>query len=176
LLAMKASTLASRISALSITRRTLNWRHLLPRRTGFLPTPCEQLRIRRSIHRFAGIGLPKTASSEREVDMLALVVDELQEQRARTQMRGEFVFLPRKPLIFTNSWFCWRIGGAGDRGRTGDVQLGKGADSGGPGKPEDENPWVTRIFRFSPSSDPDFDPFPGNFDRNLPEERLLFWC
>jgi integrase len=30
----------------------------------------EQLRIRRSIHRFAGIGLPKTASSEREVDML----------------------------------------------------------------------------------------------------------
>jgi hypothetical protein len=76
---------------------------LLPRRTGFLPTPCEQLRIRRSIHRFAGIGLPKTASSEREVDMLALVVDELQEQRARTQMRGEFVFLPRKPLIFTSS-------------------------------------------------------------------------
>jgi len=53
----------------------------------------EQLRIRRSIHRFAGIGLPKTASSEREVDMLALVVDELQEQRARTQLRGDLVFL-----------------------------------------------------------------------------------
>ena len=30
--------------------------------------------------------------------------------------------------------------GAGDRGRTGDVQLGKGADEGEPGKPEDENP------------------------------------
>jgi integrase len=53
----------------------------------------EQLRIRRSIHRFAGIGLPKNASSEREVDILPLVVDELQEQRARTQLRGELVFL-----------------------------------------------------------------------------------
>ncbi len=53
----------------------------------------EQLRIRRSIHRFAGIGLPKNTSSEREVDMLALVVDELQEQRPRTQLRGDLVFL-----------------------------------------------------------------------------------
>jgi integrase len=33
----------------------------------------EQLGIRRSMHRFDGIGLPKTASSEREVDMLAPV-------------------------------------------------------------------------------------------------------
>ena len=56
----------------------------------------EQLRIRRSIHRFAGIGLPKTASSEREVDMLSPVVDELQEQRARTQLRGGLVFLNEK--------------------------------------------------------------------------------
>jgi integrase len=53
----------------------------------------EQLRIRRSIHRFAGIGLPKTASSEREVDMLPPVVDEMQEQRARTQLRGDLVFV-----------------------------------------------------------------------------------
>ena len=64
----------------------------------------EQLRIRRSIHRFAGIGLPKTASSEREVDMLALVVDELQEQRARTQLRGDLVFLNETggPIDLTN--------------------------------------------------------------------------
>jgi hypothetical protein len=32
------------------------------------------------------------------------------------------------------------IRGAGGRDRTGDVQLGKGADAGEPGKPEDENP------------------------------------
>jgi len=64
----------------------------------------EQLRIRRSIHRFSGIGLPKTASSECEVDMLSPVVDELQEQRARTQLRGELVFLNEKgaPLDLTN--------------------------------------------------------------------------
>jgi hypothetical protein len=30
--------------------------------------------------------------------------------------------------------------GAGDRGRTGDVQLGKGAEPGEPGKAEDESP------------------------------------
>jgi hypothetical protein len=30
--------------------------------------------------------------------------------------------------------------GAGDGDRTRDVQLGKGADAGEPGKPEDENP------------------------------------
>ena len=64
----------------------------------------EQLMIRRSIHRFSGIGLPKNASSEREVDMLALVVDELQEQRTRTQLRGELVFLNEDggPLDLTN--------------------------------------------------------------------------
>lgn len=64
----------------------------------------EQLRIRHSIHRFAGIGLPKTASSEREVDMLPLVVDELQMQRPRTQLRGDLVFLNESggPLDLTN--------------------------------------------------------------------------
>ena len=64
----------------------------------------EQLRIRRSIHRFAGIGLPKNPSSEREVDMLPLVIEELYEQRARTQLRGELVFLNEDggPLDLTN--------------------------------------------------------------------------
>jgi len=64
----------------------------------------EQLRIRRSIHGFAGIGLPKNASSEREVDMLPLVIDELYEQRARTQLRSELVFLNEdgRPLDLTN--------------------------------------------------------------------------
>jgi hypothetical protein len=37
--------------------------------------------------------LPKTASSERDVDTLDPVIVELEEQRARTQMRGELVFL-----------------------------------------------------------------------------------
>jgi len=64
----------------------------------------EQIRIRRSIHRFAGVGLPKNTSSEREVDMLSLVVDGLQEQRARTQLRGDLVFLNETggPLDLTN--------------------------------------------------------------------------
>src|SRR5215469_9396241 len=47
------------------------------------------LKVRRAIHRFGGIGLPKTASSERDVDMLDPVIAELEEQRARTQLRGE---------------------------------------------------------------------------------------
>ncbi len=62
------------------------------------------LKIRRTIHRFGGIGLPKTASSERDVDMLDPVIAELQEQRARTQMLGELVFLNevRGPIDLTN--------------------------------------------------------------------------
>jgi integrase len=62
------------------------------------------LKIRRTIHRFGGIGLPKTASSERDVDMLDPVIVELEEQRARTQMRGELVFLNdvRGPVDLTN--------------------------------------------------------------------------
>jgi integrase len=51
------------------------------------------LKIRRTIHRFGGIGLPKTASSERDVDLLPPVITELEEQRMRTQMRDELVFL-----------------------------------------------------------------------------------
>jgi hypothetical protein len=53
----------------------------------------EVIRVRRSINRFEGVGLPKNSSSEREVDMRALVVDELQEQRARIQFRGDLVFV-----------------------------------------------------------------------------------
>ncbi len=52
----------------------------------------ETIRVRHSIHRFEGVGLPKTASSEREVDMLPNVRAVLQEQRARSQLRGSFVF------------------------------------------------------------------------------------
>jgi integrase len=64
----------------------------------------DQLKIRRSIHRFAGIGLPKNTSSEREVDMLPLVADDLQGQRARTQLRGDLVFLNENggPIDLTN--------------------------------------------------------------------------
>lgn len=62
------------------------------------------LKIRRTIYPFGGIGPPKTASSERDVDMLAPVITELEEQRARTQMRGELVFLDHVggPIDLTN--------------------------------------------------------------------------
>jgi integrase len=62
------------------------------------------LKIRRTIHRSGGIGLPKTASSERDVDMLPHVIVELEEPRARTQMRGELVFLDEVdgPIDLTN--------------------------------------------------------------------------
>jgi integrase len=52
----------------------------------------ETIRVRHSIHCFEGVGLPKTVSSEREVDMLPNVRAVLQEQRARSQLRGSFVF------------------------------------------------------------------------------------
>jgi integrase len=65
----------------------------------------EVIRIRRSINRFEGVGLPKTASSEREVDLLPNVKAVLQEQRLRSQLRSEFVFPSEArggPLDLTN--------------------------------------------------------------------------
>jgi len=64
----------------------------------------EVIRVRRSINRFEGVGLPKTASSEREVDMLPNVRAALQEQRARSQLRSDFVFPSETggPLDLTN--------------------------------------------------------------------------
>jgi len=50
------------------------------------------IRIRRTVHRRYGFGLPKTPGSEREVEMCAIVRSELQQQRARSQLRGELVF------------------------------------------------------------------------------------
>ncbi len=49
------------------------------------------IKVRRHINRF-GVGLPKTTSSERDVYMLPPVREAFQEQRARSQMRSEFVF------------------------------------------------------------------------------------
>jgi len=62
------------------------------------------IRVRRSINRFEGVGLPKTASSEREVDMLPNVRAVLLQQRARSQLRSEFVFPSEVggPLDLTN--------------------------------------------------------------------------
>src|SRR5215472_15778867 len=64
----------------------------------------EVIRVRRSINRFEGVGLPKTASSEREVDMLPNVRAALQEQRALSQLRSDFVFPSETggPLDLTN--------------------------------------------------------------------------
>lgn len=50
------------------------------------------IRIRRTVHRRFGFGLPKTRGSERDVEMSASVRTALQEQRARSQLRGELVF------------------------------------------------------------------------------------
>ena len=64
----------------------------------------EVIRVRRSINRFEGVGLPKTASSEREVDMLPNVRAVLKQQRSRSQLRSEFVFPSEVggPLDLTN--------------------------------------------------------------------------
>ena len=64
----------------------------------------EVIRVRRSINRFEGVGLPKNASSEREVDMLPNVRAVFQQQRARAQLRSEFVFPSEAggPLNLTN--------------------------------------------------------------------------
>jgi integrase len=50
------------------------------------------IRIRRTVHRRFGFGLPKTPGSERDVEMSGIVRAELQNQRARSQLRGELVF------------------------------------------------------------------------------------
>jgi len=50
------------------------------------------IRVRRTVHRRYGFGLPKTHGSERDVDMSGTVRTELTEQRARSQLRGELVF------------------------------------------------------------------------------------
>ena len=50
------------------------------------------IKVRRHVNRF-GVGLPKTSSSERDVVMLRPVKRALQEQRARSQLRSELVFV-----------------------------------------------------------------------------------
>jgi integrase len=50
------------------------------------------IRVRRTLHRRFGFGLPKTPGSERDIDMGEAVRAELMHQRARSQMRGELVF------------------------------------------------------------------------------------
>ena len=64
----------------------------------------ELIKVRRTLSRFGGLGLPKTSYSEREVDMLPPVRVALQEQRARSQLRSEFAFASESggPLDLTN--------------------------------------------------------------------------
>ena len=50
------------------------------------------IRVRRTVNRRHGFGLPKTPGSEREVEMGGVVRAALMEQRARSQLRGELVF------------------------------------------------------------------------------------
>jgi integrase len=64
--------------ALALTWSDIDWEHRL-------------IRVRATLS--AGVTvLPKTPGSEREVDMPGTVGDELQEQRARTELRGPLVF------------------------------------------------------------------------------------
>jgi len=50
------------------------------------------IRVRRTVNRRFGFGLPKTPGSARDVEMNATVVAALKEQRARSQLKGELVF------------------------------------------------------------------------------------
>ncbi|HEY6299382.1 MAG TPA: site-specific integrase [Candidatus Binatus sp.] len=50
------------------------------------------IRVRQSVARDGSLGLPKTQTSERDVEMIGLVLRALQEQRARSQLKGELVF------------------------------------------------------------------------------------
>jgi integrase len=50
------------------------------------------LRVRQNVRAHGRLGLPKTPSSERDVEMIGRVRDLFQEQRARSQLKGELVF------------------------------------------------------------------------------------
>jgi hypothetical protein len=54
--------------------------------------------------------------------------------------------IERRPVDMESDCVSIDSHGAGDRGRTGDAQFGKGAEVGASGKPEDESPCSTRIF------------------------------
>jgi integrase len=48
--------------------------------------------VRQTVSRRYGFGLPKTPGSERDVEMIAPVREALQQQRARSQLKGDLVF------------------------------------------------------------------------------------
>ena len=50
------------------------------------------IRVRQSVHAHGRLGLPKTPSSERDREMIGHVRTLLQEQRARSQLKGDLVF------------------------------------------------------------------------------------
>jgi integrase len=52
--------------------------------------------VRQTVSRRYGFGLPKTPGSERAVEMIGRVREALQEQRPRSQLRGELVFPSEK--------------------------------------------------------------------------------
>jgi integrase len=51
------------------------------------------IRVRQTLSRRYGFQLPKTGGSERDVEMITTVRAELKEQRARTGLRGDLVFV-----------------------------------------------------------------------------------
>ena len=50
------------------------------------------IRVRDNVHAHGRIGLPKTEGSERDVEMIGRVRQLLQEQRSRSQLKGDLVF------------------------------------------------------------------------------------
>jgi integrase len=62
------------------------------------------IRVRRNLWPGRGLGLPKTPGSERDVEMSAAVRTALNEQRARSRLKGELVFPSREatPLDLDN--------------------------------------------------------------------------
>jgi integrase len=65
--------------ALALRWAQIDWAHNL-------------IRVRQNLRAHGQIGLPKTPSSERDVEMIGRVRSLLQEQRVRSQLKGDLVF------------------------------------------------------------------------------------
>jgi integrase len=65
--------------ALALPWEAIDWKHNL-------------IRVRRTLNRRYGFGLPKTPGSEREVEIISQVRMELEQQRSRSQLKSELVF------------------------------------------------------------------------------------
>jgi integrase len=66
------------------------------------------IRVRQTLSRRYGLQLPKTRGSERDVEMIQQVREALHEPRARSELRGEFVFPSESGRTFDSANFNGR--------------------------------------------------------------------